>query len=147
MYGGEMSSRKASMGIRAPGPVPGPDSRPRQSLLCPNFFAVLLASAPASHAVRSNTLDAKDLRVFEVVARCEGMKRAAAELNTVQSNVTTRIRNLEQDLGVSLFERRPNGLKLPPAGTRLLPYAYEVRAAISNARRAVEDVGKPTGPL
>jgi LysR family transcriptional regulator, cell division regulator len=115
--------------------------------LCLNFFAVLLVGAPASHALRSTILDAKDLRVFEVVARCEGMKRAAAELNTVQSNVTTRIRNLEQDLGVSLFERRPNGLKLTPAGTRLLPYAYEVRAAISNARRAVEDVGKPTGPL
>jgi DNA-binding transcriptional LysR family regulator len=40
-------------------------------------------------------LDAKDLKVFEAVARCESMKRAATELNTVQSNITARIRHLE----------------------------------------------------
>jgi DNA-binding transcriptional LysR family regulator len=92
-------------------------------------------------------LDAKDLKVFEAVARCEGMKRAALELNTVQSNVTGRIRRLEEELGVPLFERRPNGMKLTPAGVRLLPYAFEVRAAIFNAKRAVSDEGKPSGPL
>ena len=92
-------------------------------------------------------MDAKDLKVFEAVARCEGMKRAALELNTVQSNVTARIRQLETNLGVMLFERRPNGMKLTPAGSRLLPYAFEVRSAIANAKRAVSDVGAPAGPL
>jgi DNA-binding transcriptional LysR family regulator len=92
-------------------------------------------------------LDAKDLKVFEAVARCEGMNRAAIELNTVQSNVTARIRLLETELGVALFERRPSGMKLTPAGARLLPYAFEVRAAIANAKRAVTDVGTPSGPL
>jgi DNA-binding transcriptional LysR family regulator len=43
--------------------------------------------------------------VFETVARLGGMKRAAAELNTVQSNVTARIRQLEEELGVPLFHR------------------------------------------
>ena len=37
-------------------------------------------------------MDAADLRVFEAVARLGGVGRAAAELNTVQSNVTARIR-------------------------------------------------------
>jgi LysR family transcriptional regulator, cell division regulator len=37
-------------------------------------------------------MDAGDLRIFEAVARLGGMNRAAAELNTVQSNVTARIR-------------------------------------------------------
>jgi DNA-binding transcriptional LysR family regulator len=92
-------------------------------------------------------LDAKALRVFETVARCESMKRAAAELNTVQSNVTARIRLLEDELGVALFERRPNGMKLTPAGVRLLPHAFEVRAALNSARRAIDDVGIPSGPL
>jgi DNA-binding transcriptional LysR family regulator len=92
-------------------------------------------------------LDAKDLKVFEAVARFESMKRAATELNTVQSNVTAHIRHLEQELGVALFERRPNGMKLTPAGARLLPYAFEVRAALANAKRAVADVGIPTGTL
>ena len=44
-------------------------------------------------------MDATDLRVFEAVARLGGMSRAAAELNTVQSNVTARIRRLEGELG------------------------------------------------
>ena len=75
------------------------------------------------------------------------MNRAAIELNTVQSNVTARIRLLETELGVALFERRSSGMKLTPAGARLLPYAFEVRAAIANAKRAVTDVGTPSGPL
>ena len=87
------------------------------------------------------------MKVFETVARCESMKRAAAELHTVQSNVTARIRQLEQELGVTLFERRPNGMKLTPAGTRLLPHAFEVRAALTNAKRAIEDIGIPSGTL
>jgi DNA-binding transcriptional LysR family regulator len=92
-------------------------------------------------------LDVKDLRVFEMVARYEGIKRAALGLNTVQSNVTARIRALEDELGVALFERRSNGMKLTPAGLRLLPYAYEARAAIENATRAATDDGVPRGRL
>jgi DNA-binding transcriptional LysR family regulator len=92
-------------------------------------------------------LDAKALKVFETVARCESMKRAAAELNTVQSNVTARIRLLEDELGVALFERRPSGMKLTPAGLRLLPHAFEVRAALNSARRAIDDIGIPSGPM
>ena len=92
-------------------------------------------------------LDLKALKIFETVARCESMKRAAAELNTVQSNVTARIRQLEQELGVILFERRSNGMKLTPAGARLLPHAFNVRAAVANAKRAIDDIGIPSGPL
>lgn len=43
-------------------------------------------------------MDAADLRIFEAVARLGGMNRAAAELNTVQSNVTARIRVLTRPL-------------------------------------------------
>ena len=94
-----------------------------------------------------NPLDAKDLKVFETVVRCESMKRAAVELNTVQSNVTARIRHLEEELGALLFERRPNGMAVTPTGERLLPYAYEVLAAIANAKRAVNEMGEPSGTL
>jgi LysR family transcriptional regulator, cell division regulator len=39
-------------------------------------------------------MDASDLRVFEAVARVGNITKAAVILNTVQSNVTTRIRSL-----------------------------------------------------
>ena len=55
-------------------------------------------------------MDNADLRVFEAVARLGGMNRAAAELNTVQSNVTARIRRLEDELGTPLFDRHSRGV-------------------------------------
>ncbi len=92
-------------------------------------------------------MDASDLRVFEAVARLGGMNRAAAELNTVQSNVTARIRHLEDELGAPLFERHARGVDLTDAGRRLLPYAARVRQLLDEARRAVDDDGTPRGPL
>jgi DNA-binding transcriptional LysR family regulator len=92
-------------------------------------------------------MDAADLRIFETVARLGGMNRAAAELNTVQSNVTARIRVLEDELGTALFERHSRGVTLTAAGERLLPYAVRVRRALEDARRVVEDDGTPRGAL
>ena len=54
-------------------------------------------------------MDASDLRIFEAVARLGGINRAAADLNTVQSNVTTRLRLLEEELGARLFDRSGAG--------------------------------------
>jgi len=92
-------------------------------------------------------MDSADLRIFESVARLGGMSRAAAELNTVQSNVTARIRVLEEQLETSLFDRHSRGVALTPAGRRLLPYAEQVTALIKEAARAVRDDTTPQGPL
>lgn len=92
-------------------------------------------------------MDAAALRVFEAVARWGGMNRAAAELHTVQSNVTARIRLLEAELGAPLFRRHARGVTLTAAGQRLLPHAVRVRRALEEARLAVDDDGTPKGPL
>jgi DNA-binding transcriptional LysR family regulator len=92
-------------------------------------------------------MDAADLRIFEAVARRGGMNRAATELNTVQSNVTTRIRQLEDKLGTLLFQRHSRGVTLTAAGRRLLPYAGRVASLLDDARRAVADDGTPKGLL
>ena len=92
-------------------------------------------------------MDAADLRVFEAVARLGGMGRAAAVLHTVQSNVTARIRLLEQEVGTPLFHRHSRGVTLTAAGRRLLPYAARVRALLEDARRAARDDGTPRGRL
>ena len=88
-----------------------------------------------------------DLRIFEAVARLGSMSRAALALNTVQSNVTAHIRQLEARLGLALFERGGRGVRLTAAGTRLLPQAERVLRALEDARRAVLDDGTPRGPL
>ena len=92
-------------------------------------------------------MDVADLRIFEAVARLGVMSRAAAELNTVQSNVTTRIRSLEESLGCRLFERHASGVSLTDEGRRLLPYAQRIPQLLRDAARVVRDDGVPRGAL
>ena len=92
-------------------------------------------------------MDTRDLGTFATVARLGVMSRAARALNTVQSNVTQRVRRLEEALGVSLFERSRHGAKLTAAGERLMPYAARVDALLAEATRAARDDGAPRGTL
>lgn len=92
-------------------------------------------------------MDAGDLRVFEAVARLGGMNRAAGELNTVQSNVSTRVRALEAELGGPLFVRHSGGVTLTGAGQRLLPYAQRIAGLLAEAKQAALDDGTPKGQL
>jgi DNA-binding transcriptional LysR family regulator len=92
-------------------------------------------------------MDAADLRVFQSVADTGSMNKAALELNTVQSNVTARIKALEDEVGFTLFERTNRGVTLTAAGRRLLPYATRAARLLDDARRAVADDGNPSGAL
>jgi DNA-binding transcriptional LysR family regulator len=92
-------------------------------------------------------MDAGDLRIFEAVARLGGISRAAEALHTVQSNVTARVRQLEDSLGTRLFHRHARGVALTAAGRRLLPYAQRVARLLEDAARAVRDDGTPQGAL
>jgi len=92
-------------------------------------------------------MDATDLKVFEAVARHGSMNRAATELNTVQSNVTARVRALEVELGVLLFQRHARGVKITPAGRRVLPFSARVSKLLSDAKTAARDDGVPDGVL
>lgn len=92
-------------------------------------------------------MDTSDLRVFEAVARLGSMNRAAQELNTVQSNVTAKIRNLELELGIQLFQRQARGVQLTPAGRRMLPFPMKMSKLVSDAKAAARDDGCPSGEL
>src|SRR3981189_2188374 len=89
-----------------------------------------------------HVMDATDLRVFEAVARHGSMNRAAAELNTVQSNVTARVRALEVELGVLLFQRHARGVKVTPAGRRMLPFSARISRLLSDAKAAARENGR-----
>ncbi len=89
-------------------------------------------------------MDLADLRIFSAVVREGGVTRAAERLHRVQSNVTTRIRQLEEDLSVALFVREGKRLHLAPAGQVLLDYADRLLALADEARGAVQDT-RPRG--
>jgi DNA-binding transcriptional LysR family regulator len=91
-------------------------------------------------------MDLAALTIFRAVVRENGVTRAAAKLNRVQSNVTMRIKQLEQQLGAELFVREGRRLVLTPAGRTLLPYAERLLALADEARHALRE-GRPCGRL
>lgn len=91
-------------------------------------------------------MDLDDLRIFRAVVQEGGITRAATKLNRVQSNVTTRVRQLEQKLGIDLFVREGKRMLLSPAGSMLLDYAERLLDLAEEARNALTR-GVPHGRL
>lgn len=89
-------------------------------------------------------MELSDLRIFSAVVREGGVTRAAERLSRVQSNVTTRVRQLEDDIGVKLFSREGKRLVLTPAGQILLEYADRLLGLAEEARAAVH-ADRPRG--
>ena len=58
-------------------------------------------------------------RIFYYVAKCGNLSQAARELVNNQPNLTRSIKNLEAELGCTLFSRTNRGMKLTPEGERL----------------------------
>ncbi len=82
-------------------------------------------------------MDLASLRVFKAVVDEGGITQAARKLHRVQSNVTTRIQQLEASLGAQLFVRDKRRLHLSPAGELLLGYADELLRLSERAISAV----------
>lgn len=88
------------------------------------------------------------LRAFVTVAKIGQLTRAAEALHVTQPAVTGQIKALEEELGVSLFDRRPGRIALTRAGERLLPEAEKVLAAAGSLiGRARELQGEIAGSL
>ncbi|MGQ7073419.1 LysR family transcriptional regulator [Escherichia sp. SP-MK2] len=68
-------------------------------------------------------MDTELLKTFLEVSRTRHFGRAAESLYLTQSAVSFRIRQLENQLGVNLFTRHRNNIRLTAAGEKLLPYA------------------------
>ncbi|MFE7420494.1 LysR substrate-binding domain-containing protein [Rhodococcus sp. NPDC057529] len=92
-------------------------------------------------------MDIGDLNFFLAVARAGGISRASKELLTVQSNISSRIRALEDELGVELFRRHARGVTLTNPGERLLPYAEHITRLVREVTQVVGDDLDPSGRL
>jgi DNA-binding transcriptional LysR family regulator len=89
-------------------------------------------------------IDLESLKIFRTVVDEGGVVRAANKLNRVQSNVTTRIRQLEEHLGTRLFRREGRSVRLSAEGNILLTYADRL---LRLADETVSEMrtGKPKG--
>lgn len=84
-------------------------------------------------------MELRHLRYFLMIAQTENVRRASERLNIAQPAVSRQLQDLEEELGVELFERLPRGLRLNAAGrayqadvTRILDM---LAAAAERARR------------
>lgn len=82
-------------------------------------------------------MDTELLKTFLEVSRTRHFGRAAEALYLTQSAVSFRIRQLENQLGVNLFTRHRNNIRLTAAGEKLLPYAETLMNTWQAARKEV----------
>jgi DNA-binding transcriptional LysR family regulator len=92
------------------------------------------------------TIELEALQIFKAVVDYGGITRAAAQLHRVPSNVTTRLKQLEEGLGTKLFHRHSRKLLLSSEGSLLLTYAEQLLRLSSEAELALR-TGKPRGKL
>jgi DNA-binding transcriptional LysR family regulator len=92
-------------------------------------------------------IDPNGLLLLAAIARAGSLSRAAAALNTVQPNVTSRLRAFEDAVGAPLFERHSRGVTPTRTGRLLLPFAHRVEAALREAGQALDDAETPGGAL
>lgn len=92
-------------------------------------------------------MELKDLYIFMKVAEVGNISNAAKELNYVQSNVTARIKKLEEELQTPLFHRHNRGIALTPEGKQLIVYAEKILSTVSDMKKAFLHSDMPTGKL
>src|SRR5258708_23866511 len=92
------------------------------------------------------TIDLDALQIFKAVVDFGGVTKAAAQLHRVPSNVTTRLKQLEEGLGTKLFHRHSRKLLLSSDGSLLLAYAEQLLRLSAEAELALRS-GKPRGKL
>lgn len=91
-------------------------------------------------------IDPVALEIFQAVAQEGSVTRAAERLGRAQSNCSTRIQQLEEQLGCALFAREGRRMRLTPAGQTLRGYAARLLALQQEAQQALRP-GEPSGLL
>ena len=91
-------------------------------------------------------MDLSSIEIFLAVASDRSVTKAAKAVGRVPSNVTTRIQQLEEDLGVLLFSRDGKKMTLTKECETFQVYANRLAALALEARQAVRPQ-RPTGTL
>ena len=88
-------------------------------------------------ATERNTLEVRQIEAFVAVASCGTFVAAANHLRVSQSALTRRIQELERVIGVSVFLRDAQAVRMTAAGFRLLPEAHRLIEAVQRCRASV----------
>ncbi len=92
-------------------------------------------------------MELSQLQMFQMVAEEGSIINAAQKLHCVPSNITTRIKKLEEELGAPLFIRQGRGLIISPSGRIFLEYSKQILSLCENAKQAIRPESEPYGLL
>ncbi|MET4560285.1 DNA-binding transcriptional LysR family regulator [Lysinibacillus parviboronicapiens] len=92
-------------------------------------------------------MELRDLQIFKCVATLGSVSSAAKELNYVQSNVTARIKHLENELNTQLFYRHKKGMILNEDGRKMLTYVNKILLDVEELQQVFLDSHTPVGTL
>ena len=92
-------------------------------------------------------MEFKDLEIFQMVAEKGTITEVAKEFRYVQSNITSRIQKLENELKTPLFNRHRRGMSLTPEGKKLLTYSKQILLLTDEMKKAVQSKEEPHGKL
>ena len=84
-------------------------------------------------------MNTNDLKLFEAVAHHGSFTKAAEAAHTVQSNVSARIKSLEEEFGTRLFSRNSRKVELTAAGETLMRYSKQLNHLIDEAKRSIDN--------
>ena len=92
-------------------------------------------------------MELSDIDIMLAVGRTGKISQAAKELNYAQSNVTTRIKKLEEEYQVQLFDRSSKGVNPTDKGKQFLAYAARIHSLLYDLEQEMTDPKEPFGTL
>lgn len=96
-----------------------------------------------SFSYTAGVMELRHLRYFVTVAEELNISRASARLRISQPAVSRQLRDLEEELRVSLFRRESSGLKLTPAGDAFLAHARDLLRRSGDAVKQMAAFSQP----
>jgi DNA-binding transcriptional LysR family regulator len=92
-------------------------------------------------------VEIRQLRTFRTVSTYLSFNKAAEQLSYAQSSVSAQIQALEEELGVSLFDRLGRSIRLTEAGERLVQYAEKILELTDESRAEIAGSREIRGAL
>jgi len=92
-------------------------------------------------------MNTSDLKIFEAVAAHGSFTKAAEEMFTVQSNVTARIKSLEEEFKISFFKRTSRSVELTAAGEVFMQFSKVINHLVEEVKQDLSDSAQLSGSL
>ncbi|EGW38795.1 LysR family transcriptional regulator [Desulfosporosinus sp. OT] len=92
-------------------------------------------------------MEYRNLISFRKIVELQSFSKAAEALGYAQSTVTTQMKQLEEELGIRLFDRIGNRIALTNAGTTFLNYTNQIISLTDRAKEALIEDNLPSGIL